>query len=528
MMSNLSLLRRVAASTAIVTKDTKVADITNSIRLPKPFDEECTGILMPQQIDVAEVLERILKEHKISLQSSDAGSGKTHVTCYLAKVFKLPLFVLCPKAVIDNWYRTAKEYAIPVVAITNYEMIRNNDSETDAKWYDMRDGFTNSATLCPWIKKEKGKNGYKFIWNLPYRCFIVVDEEHCAKNADTINFSLVKGAVKMVRKGDHKMLFLTATPIEKKNQLKSIAYFLGLVRRPKMDEVNRYFRTVIQSTDMSDIHDYLYDRDTGIVASMEPLIPAIDVVNNGVKTTRPLINNVQPVTYQMDDLTTQRIIEKNQHIMALRRKIGPNRPSNSLGELNANRRLVEIYKIPKMVEIALDAYKNDRPGKGPFKRVAIFVNFIETVEEIYRRITKELGSTIQNKFIETIYGNQGREETDAVIKRYTEGTTRIIIATMAKAGTGINLHDVRGDLETFVIISPPTSATTLIQSIKRHYRAKLKSDVTQVIVFTKGDAIEESIRDALITKMNDISKLTSGKRVEFELDELAKQYNIPT
>lgn len=518
------LLKQVALSGIDINENTKMVDLNDVLRMPKPVMENPTGVLLPEQLEITNVLSRILRENKLSLNSSSAGSGKTHTTCELARRFKLPLFVLCPKAVIKNWYETAKEYGVPIITITNYEMIRNNDSDSEAKWYDMRNGFTNVATICPWIKKKKSKTGSKFVWNLPYRCFIVADEEHCAKNSDTINFSLIKGAIKTVREGEHKMLLLSATPIEKKNQLKTILYFLGLIRRPKMDEVNRFFRSTIQSTDLNDIHEFLYDKERGVIASMSELIPMMEVVEGGEKKMIKVINDVRPVTYEMDELTTQKIIEKNQQIMELRKKIGSSKGDHSLGEMNANRRLVEIYKIPKMVELAIDALKNDRDGKGPFKRVTIFVNFVDSVEEIYRRLSKALGNTPQNKFIETIYGNQGKDETDDVIKRYSLGQTRILIATISKAGTGINLHDARGDLETFVIISPPTSATLLTQSIRRHYRAMIKSHVTQVIVFTKGDAIEESIRDALVLKMNDISNFTAGKNTDFELDALAKHY----
>jgi hypothetical protein len=85
----------------------------------------------------------------------------------------------------------------------------------------------------------------------------------------------MKGAVHAGKKGAHKLLFLSATPIEKKANLKSIMYFLGLVSHADMNNVNSFFRERIGSTDMSDIHNFLYavdmnggSRDTGIMSSM--------------------------------------------------------------------------------------------------------------------------------------------------------------------------------------------------------------------------------------------------------------------
>jgi hypothetical protein len=65
-------------------------------------------------------------------------------------------------------------------------MARSSHSDTEVKWYDMRDGYTDTATICPWIRKEKKiskKNGITkesvtFTWALPYDHIIIFDEEH--------------------------------------------------------------------------------------------------------------------------------------------------------------------------------------------------------------------------------------------------------------------------------------------------------------------------------------------------------------
>lgn len=528
MNSPFNVAKLIAATNTKIDKNTTINEVLNNTQMSSiPINAINEGELLDAQEDIANELEAKIRKHRIVMNSSEAGSGKTHVTVTIAKRLGLDLFIFCPKGVINSWWETAKQYGVRVISITNLEMARGSDNYV--KWYDMRNGYTDTATICPWIRKTSINNTtFKFVYNIPYKCLIVIDEQHYAKNVETINFALVKGATHAVKNSNLMMMLLTATPIEKVPQLKSIMYILGLINTPSMAGVKTYFNNRIGGLDLTEMHTYLYHKENGVIASMVPFRPYIEEYDkNGTLYKRFITNDVLPITYEMDKLATQNIIEANKEIATLRTKIGNKTNDHSLGEMNANRRLIEIYKIPKMVELAITALTEKRGDKAPFKRVTIFTNYIDSVVEIQSRIQNELDAINSDIQVETIYGNQKRDDMDAVITRYREGKTRIVVATISKAGTGVNLHDIRGDLETFVIISPPTSATLLIQAIRRHYRTKVRSDITQVIVFTKGDTFEESIRDALVSKMNDISNFTIGKKIEFDLDALALHYATP-
>jgi hypothetical protein len=90
-----------------------------------------------------------------------------------------------------------------------------------------------------------------------------------------------------------------------------------------------------------------------------------------------------------------------------------------------------------------------------------------------------------------------------------------------KGGISLSFHDTEGTRPRYVIISPPTSATNLLQCIGRSFRTNVKSSVIQRIIFAEGDTIEESIKNGLNAKMDDICRFTIGRDNDFQLLDLA-------
>lgn len=536
-MVDLSLLHRLASSRIQINENTNVNDVKLSLLYPIPCGCS-TGELMDHQTAHSARMNFVLDTKGSAADTSPAGLGKTHSGSYCSKKQRLPAFVLCTKAAIPMWYKTLKAYDVPIVSITNYDMARSSHSDTTVKWYDMRNGFTDVATICPWITKEKTlvkkmaaqtKENVRYKWHLPYRCIIICDEEHMGKNVHTQTFALIQGAIQAAKKQGHKTLFLSATPIEKKVNLKSIMYFLGLIPKPDMSHVNTYFREHVGSTEITDIHNYLYaiypdnpGKSTGSISSMPP-----------AKIPEGIINDVKPVTYPMTEETTKKIAETNKEILLLRARLKERIYESTLGAINANRRFVETYKIDKAEELILAGLRGNFPVQSKegattykqFKRVSIYVNYKSTLHELHKRLTPKkapLDDRVQllGPYISLLHGDQQAQESDEAISSYNEGKTKILISTIQKGGVSLSFHDTVGDKETLVIIFPPTSATNLQQCLGRSFRTNVKSSVTQIILFAQGDKVEENIRDALALKIEDMLNFTTGKGNNFDLYDL--------
>lgn len=553
--AKLDAIRNLAASRIHVNEFLKPSDVAEILQFPT-IPHSVTGALLPHQTEHAKRILHVLNTKGSAGDTSPPGRGKTYVALFCAKVLGLPVAIFCPKSAISMWWKVSREWGVPIVTITNYDMARSSHSDVIVKWYDMRKGYTESATVCPWISKEKKRskiNGIKassktllankdsiiFKWNFPYKCFIIFDEEHVGKNIHTQTFSFIKGAVQAARRQGHKMLFPSATPIEKKVNLKSIMYFLGLVTKPDMNTVNTFFKERTGTCEMQDIHKYLYaihpenpSKSTGSMSSMpDAYIP------------EGIVNDVRPIAFHMTEEATRQIAERNKEILLLREKLRERVYDNTLGSINASRRFVESYKEGKAEELTLDGFNGrfavpilDPVTKIPtgqieykgFKRVSIYVNYKSTLHDLARNLSTQYGN-IDGKqqqlgpYISVLHGDQTKQESDQASYDYNNGKTKILISTIRKGGLSLSFHDIVGDKETLVIIFPPTSATDLIQVIGRTFRTNVMSSVTQVILFTLGDKIEESIRDALAMKLDDILNFTTGSDCEFDLYDLVNQ-----
>lgn len=541
MVANLDILRRLAASripvsaTHIGNRECNSRSIEETLAFPI-VEPDCVAQLLEHQVDDVERMKHVLRYGDRVCNTSPPGTGKTFNAAAIARELGLPLMVISPKSVIPMWYEVASDWGVPIISITNYDMARSSHSDTQVKWYDMRNGWTDSATVCPWIRKEKvitrvkgeKKETVLFHWNLPYKCVIVFDEEHSGKNTHTLNFALIEGAVRASKRQGHKLIFLSATPIEKSVNLKSIVYFLGLVSKPDMNSVNRFFKETIGSNDNLDIHNYLYDID---IHSDKPPRGMITTMPDA-KVPEGISNDVQAVTYEMDDETTKKISEKNREILIARERLKRREYESTLGTINANRNFIESYKVPLMVNLASDALTGNNPEQKKYHRVNFFVQFKTTLHSICEKMKEELRYLASlglvprdaaDTWVSTLHGDQHNDESKLSIANFNSGKTRILISTISKGGQSLSLHDTIGNMETFVIISPPTSAIALRQCLGRTWRATVKSSVKQVIVFTKGDPIEESIRAGLNEKLKEQAKFTEGRaKCNFELYELAK------
>lgn len=490
-------LKQIAATRTIINSETRTEDVAKRILYPR-IPGKSEGTLLSHQIEHAHTLDNTLDTRTSVSDVSKPGRGKTFVALWIAKTRHLPIMVFCPKSMINTWYKTATMWGVPIISITNYDMARSSYSSHDVKWYDMRNGFTTVPTVCPWMYKRRlvgQKEEFEFVMDVPFPCIQIIDEEHTGKNTNTQTFSLLKGIKRCSERQGHKILYLSATPIEKKVNLKSILYFLGYVSKPDMNTVNSYFKKTIGTTNMEEIHSYLFNREKSVSAMPDAEYP------EGVT------NDVKALTYEMDEEATAHITEINAEIMAARRGLARKSHDSAIGCMNHNRMAMEKYKVQKFVDLIVESMDDG------WSRVGLFVNFKETLFAVRDKLLEY----VDEDEIALIHGEIDNSVCDEEARAYREGEKRIMIATLKKGGQSISFHDTIGGLETMVFISPPTSATDVEQCTGRHFRTKCMSKVVQRIVFTRGDPIEESIRTALSRKLDDILKLTTGRESEIHL-----------
>src|ERR1700679_3562073 len=96
------------------------------------YDEEIFNItlhpnLLKMLLDYqrlhVQILIRALQKHKVAVDTSSTGTGKTYTSLAVAKHLKLRVFIICPKSMISVWKRLASQFELDFTVI-NYEAIR--------------------------------------------------------------------------------------------------------------------------------------------------------------------------------------------------------------------------------------------------------------------------------------------------------------------------------------------------------------------------------------------------------------------
>ena len=157
---------------------------------------------------------------------------------------------------------------------------------------------------------------------------------------------------------------------------------------------------------------------------------------------------------------------------------------------------MEILKVPVLEELARDALEGNNS-------VVIFVNFRDTLEALLRRLS---GS----HEISVIEGSQSGIARDREVKRFQKDESRICLVMTQAGGTGLSLHDERGEHPRVSLISPSFSAVDLRQALGRIHRAGAHSPAVQKIIFAEG-TVEMRVCRLVRQKLNNIDLINDNE-----------------
>jgi superfamily II DNA or RNA helicase len=118
--------------------------------------------LREYQIDHVAQLTKAMRANSAVLDASETGCGKTYSALAVARELNRPVFVLCPKSVINNWETVAEYMGVELIEAITYEKLKRFGTE--------------------YLKK-----GMAMDWRVDKNAIIIFDEFHKCKARDTIN-----------------------------------------------------------------------------------------------------------------------------------------------------------------------------------------------------------------------------------------------------------------------------------------------------------------------------------------------------
>lgn len=421
----------------------------------------------PHQAHICEVL----KKRRRAFDGSDTGSGKTDVSCVTALELNATMFVICPKAVITNWFVTAQKYGVAIAGVSNYESIRLG------KYYaKLGDVDTEKKTRTEFLTVRKVERETVFEWDLPEDHLIVIDEAHRGKNNTTLTSTFLKS----LSDAPCRVLLLSATITDKAECFRTAACLLGLAQHEKY-AYNRWIKTLPGDGDtMSRLHAALFPKYGGRmrIADIEAQT-RVAAEELGIEY-KALFGNpdMRAEAYEMSP-EAERVIEESYAEIRAASAILKEKHASAICPLTMMlyaRMRIELAKVPVAADIICGFL--DRGYSVP-----IFVNFNDTAEQLLMAL--ESYTTKHKIKYAFIRGGQSVAERDQNKREFNENRARVLIANIIAGGVGISLHDLHGVRRASVIM-PPVSAIALKQALGRTYRIGSKTDPIMRVIFAKG------------------------------------------
>lgn len=409
---------------------------------------------------------------------SDLGTGKTYQALAAALATGKRVGVICPKSVIGStkggtgWLGAFRHFGQHPEFVLNYEGLRTGNRE---------------------VVRKTGNAGRPYEWTVdPDDVVLIWDESHFLKNPSK-NRAM---AFASIRQG-FTQLFVSGTMAAKPTNLGATGVAVGLHRGDResyasflrdhgcyeMGRDNWEFDRYRGAQHLARIHHTVFPKRGARVkiSDLGDRFPETQICCEAIETedTKAIVKAYQEAEALIATMQQQ---GKKEHEIEAARRVA----------YMAVRKKSEIAKIPAMVARAKEEMEEGRS-------VAIFLNFTEARERIMKLLDTPAG----------IFGGQDSRHRDECIRRFQADECRVIVVMSQAGGTGVSLHDVRGEYPRTAMICPDNNAVTLGQVLGRVHRAGGMSRSRQIIIFA-ADTVEEAICDNVRSKLANIKTVNDG------------------
>lgn len=454
-----------------------------------------TAGLRAYQVPHAARLLASLRIHRAALDGSDTRTGKCYAALAVARELGVTPFIVCPKVAKPGWLKASKDLGVPV-HLANFEAARGVSKKIN--WHNpavFGPSFRQHAESELGYERHFGAKASQWVWSQAFE-FAIFDEAHRCGGSKSLNSKMLIAA----RRQFGKVLILSATIGEDPTQFKATGYALGLF-------------------DLKDFHWWLMKRGCspgvfgGVSFGSDPWEreEALLKINSEIyncapvprgsrirKTDIPGFPKTQiDVTLLPAEGKVEKLDSDLRKAYALKAASAKD-ASHHLTKITKIRQSLELLKIPDLVSLAQHYYE----GSGA--RVAIFVNYTETIDRLVEALSKAFKSPIP--FID------GRDVSgkrrDIIRAEFQANEHPVLVLNSAAGGEGISLHDEAGVIERVQLIVADYNAKTLKQVLGRPHALGAAFSL-QLILAYEGTLEQEVVEDA-VGKLRDLSTVNEG------------------
>lgn len=332
-----------------------------------------------------------------------------------------------------------------------------------------------------WIEETKYGSGSYIKWKqVPLGA--IFDEVHRCGGTKTLQSKLLIGA----RRQMNYVMTLSATAADDPRQMKALGFALGLhtLNDNKNAEIKTGFRSWLFK------HGCYEDDDTGTMTFTlsegkrkrvftelhQEIFPS-----RGARMRKTDIpgfpKSKVEVKYLFDETGTAKQLSKD-----LKDKY---ELLKGMDFYAAERQALELLMIPDVMDLFDDLV--------PQTRVAIFVNYTETLNELVKKLSKKYGKTLIGFIDGSQSGKAGEAQRLDYLHRFQANQLLGIVCNIGAASESMGLHDPTGEVERSTLIFPCDSGRRLRQVLGRVDRIG-GGNSTQFLLYFKGTSQEETAR----------------------------------
>lgn len=472
----------------------------------------------------------ILNRFYFYVDGSGMGRGKTFVAAAVAISRRLPMLVVCPAKVRQNWLNVMGEYNVPFYdlpelgGVISYESLRS------------RKGYQPSHGLLTREDTPEGVNFYPTaLWArlLQAGVLLIFDESQKLKNTSD-QYRAAKALVKQLyhQGGTSRIGFLSGTIMDKPEQavnfFRTVSFIesRNLYTKPRNGEVRlegiRELQTWGLRMNPQKAREYI---DSHIFRSTKEGSVQY-VFDFWIEVIRPAVMSIMSgPTYKTDikngyyQLEPEDELEYRKAIASLAQAVRYNHKSETviltketMGAVTPALRRIQNAKKGAMVRKAkeyLETPQFDSQGRQLCPKLTLFCDYYETIDYLLEAL-KEYNPG-------EITGRTPDDKFHANIASYQEPNAgcRLLIGNPLTGGLGINLHDTTGLFPRAIFIMPDYRVMDKHQAAYRIYRDGFQGKAMVRFFYGLSGARENTILGAWARKGEVMKKVHQEQGAKF-------------
>lgn len=474
-------------------------------------------------------IKEILENHYCYVDNSPTGVGKTFMSLYVAIKRNLPIVVIGPATLEEDWKEYALNYGAKLISYISYHSLAGKMGKPIKHDFLLReDRVMTTESGQKYVITDYHPTDY--LLNLiDEGTFFIFDEIQNAKNESTF-FKAVAAfshSIKVNIYPNCKTIaaFMSATPIVKESEVRRLLKVMGVITKERLYYIHPVtkrpipdgFKEVVNFAKKYDLNKTLDILERNSINTPDAIINLTWMIF--VKVLKPHMVGamVAPASafpegalldakngfYNISahgGAHMQKAVKKLEKFISFE----PNSETMNVNVFQNKGKLAELQTIMHELEKPrLEIYArlaNLYLNENLKRKVIIFVSYDDSVTTLkwmlqnYNPVIMT-GKTLikKRKIIKDTFNN--------------DLSCRLMIANFKVGGVGLSLHDKVGDAPRVILLTPNYYLINLHQAAGRIYRMGLKSLATVRMVYAKGTGlIENTILDNIARKTSTLKE----------------------